>query len=178
MPRPRVSVFLGMSLDGFIARKNNELDFLSIVETNPPEDTGYNAFFASVDVLIMGRKTYDVVMGFANWPYEDKRLIVLTSQSLQAQHGEEFYNGPLSALLDQLDAEGVQHVYLDGGTTVRQGLIAGVVDDLTLSWVPILIGSGISLFDDTISTDIPLQLVSSRAFPSGLVQTVYKVVRV
>lgn len=176
MARPRVSVFLGMSLDGFIARENNELDFLSIVNTNPPEDTGYNAFFASVDVLVMGRRTYDVVVAFPSWPYGDKRLIVLTSRSVQPQHGETFYNGSLCALLDQLGAEGIQHVYLDGGATVRQGLLEDVVDELTLSWVPIIIGSGIPLFDKTLP-DTKLQLVSSRAFPSGLLQTVYRVLR-
>jgi len=176
MPRPRVSVFLGLSLDGFIARENNELDFLSIADTNPPEDTGYNAFFASVDALVVGRKTYDVVLSFPDWPYGDKRLIVLTSRPIQPRHGETFYNGSLPALLDQLGAEGVQHVYLDGGETVRQGLIADVVDDLTLSWVPIIIGSGIPLFDNTLP-DIPLKLVSSRSFPSGLFQTVYSVSR-
>jgi len=174
MLRPRVSVFMGISLDGFIARENNALDFLSIVDTNPPEDTGYKAFFASVEVLIMGRRTYDVVIDFPSWPYGDKRLIVLTSRPIQPQHGETFYNGSLAALLDQLGTEGIQHVYLDGGETVRQGLIAGVVDELTLSWVPIIIGSGIPLFDDTLP-DTQLQLVSSRAFPSGLLQTVYRV---
>lgn len=176
MARPYVSVFLGLSLDGFIARKDNGLDFLSIVETNPSEDTGFDALLESVDALIMGRNTYDVVIDLPDWLYGDKRLIVMTSRPLQPRHGETSYNGTLSALLEQIGNEGVQHVYLDGGDTVRQGLSAGVVDELTLSWVPIVIGSGIPLFDDRL-TDIRLQLVSSRAFPSGLVQAVYKVPR-
>ena len=176
MSRPRVSVFLGMSLDGFVAREDNGLDFLSVVDTNPPEDTGYDAFFASVDVLIMGRRTYDVVIAFPSWPYEGKRLIVLTSRPVQPQHGESFHNGPLAVLLDQLGAEGVRHVYLDGAATVRQALIVGVVDELTLSWVPIIIGAGIPLFDNTLP-DIRLQLIANRAFPSGLLQAVYRVLR-
>jgi dihydrofolate reductase len=176
MSRPRVSAFLGLSLDGFIARKDGGLDFLTSMDTQPPEDTGYQAFLASVDVVILGRGTYDVVRTFATWYYGDKRVIVLTTRPAEAHHGETFHSGSLLELLARLGTEGVQHVYLDGGATIRQGLRDGVVDEITLTWVPWIIGSGIPLFDHTLP-DTRLDPKSSHTFPSGLVQVLYTVRR-
>ena len=161
-------------MDGYIAGDDHSLEWLKIVETDPPEDTGYAAFWASVDALVVGRNTYDAVLGFTPYPYSGKRVTVLTSKRpAEAKHGETFYNGSLEALLETLALEGVKRVYLDGGNAVRQGLEADVVDELTLSTLPIILGSGIALFERGLPQS-RWMLVSSRSFGSGLVQATYQ----
>ena len=176
MSRPRTSVFLAASLDGFIARADGGLDWLARVE-RPDEDYGSKAFFASVDTIIMGRKTYDVGVGFEPWPYARMRCVVVTSDTTKpSRHGETFHAGELGTLLDQLGAEGAKHVYIDGGTVVAQALRAGLVDEITVSIIPLLLGEGTPLAP-RIGADVPLELVAHRAYPSGLVQLVYRVSR-
>ncbi|SMB97115.1 dihydrofolate reductase family protein [Deinococcus hopiensis] len=173
MTLPRVTVFLGLSLDGYLAREDHTLDWLSLVQTDPPEDTGYTTLMSSIDVLVMGRQTYDVALTFPSWPFVGKRVVVLTHRRLEPEHGEEAFEGPLEYLIERLGREGHQHVYLDGGNVVRQGLQRGLVSDLTLSWVPVILGSGIALFD----RGLPEQrwtLTNSRVFPSGLFQATYR----
>src|SRR6478752_864879 len=101
MQRPRCSVFIATSLDGFIAREDGGLDFLSVVE-RPGEDYGYADFFATVDALLIGRKTYETALGFPEWPYLGKRCFVLSHHDAVSRHGEQFFNGEPEALLDQL----------------------------------------------------------------------------
>jgi dihydrofolate reductase len=173
--RPRVSVFLAMSLDGFIARLDGGLDWLDPMHAGG-EDYGYPAFFASVDTVVVGRRTYDVVLGFPEWPYAGKRVVVLTHRAPAPRRGETFFCGAPDALLDHLAALGVRHAYADGGATVSQLLAAGLVDDLTVSVVPVVLGDGIRLFQVSSPTR-PLRLVGSQAFASGLVQLRYEVGR-
>ncbi len=161
---------MGVSLGGYIAGDDHSLEWLKIVETDPPEDTGYTP---SVDALVLGRNSYDAVIGFTPYPYSGKRVIVLTTRPADSKHGETFYNGSLEPLLETLALEGVQRVYLDGGNAVRQGLEAGVVDDLTISTLPIILGSGIALFERGLPQS-RWTLVSSRSFESGLVQATYQ----
>ncbi|MBZ9749589.1 dihydrofolate reductase family protein [Deinococcus sp. HMF7604] len=173
MTKPlRVTVFLGLSLDGYIAGDDHGLDWLNLVQTMPPEDTGYAELMASVDALVIGRSTYDVVASFPEWPYAGKRVLVLTHRPLDARQGVEACQGELTQVLDRLAHEGHEHIYLDGGDVVRQGLRAGVVTDLTLSWVPVILGSGIALFERGLPQRA-WHLSRSRAFPSGLVQATY-----
>ncbi len=176
--RPRCSVFIAVSLDGYIARRDGALDWLGAVE-RPGEDYGYGRFLDSVGALIMGRKTYETARGFGEWPYAGKRCVVLThappaSLSMTATNGEEFYAGDPAPLLQRLAADGVARVYVDGGTVIRQLLGAGLIDDLTLSIVPVVLGDGIRLWDGGLA-ERRLALRSSRAFPSGLVQIEYEV---
>jgi len=173
MDRPTVSVFLGLSLDGFIAGPAGELDFLSAVATDPPEDTGYDALMATCDAIAMGRNSYDKVATFDPWPYAGKRVIVLTGRDLAPRAGVERAHGDLATVLGALAAQQVRHVYLDGGDAVRQALRAELVDTLTLSWVPIVLGKGIKLFDETLPFS-RWRLESGRHFPSGLVQARYR----
>ena len=174
MSRPRVSVYIAASLDGFIARTDGSIDWLSSVE-RPGEDYGYKAFFDSADALVLGRKTYDAVLGFHAWPYTGKRCFVATTDPSKAsRHGEEFFAGDLAAVLERLGAEGVEHVYLDGGTVIAQAVKASLVDELTLSIVPVLLGDGTPLAPK-IGRDVPLELIEHRAFTSGLVQLRYRV---
>lgn len=179
---PKVIVFLGLSLDGYIAGPDNELDWLNmewsnICLTDPLENTGFHDLLNRIDCMIMGRNTYDTVLPFGDWPYKNKRVVVLTSREAISMHGETFYSGSLSDLLKQLEAEGVKNVYLDGGNAVRQGLEANIVDELTLSWIPIILGKGIPLFESTLSKS-QWKLESSRSFPSGLLQATYVPCRV
>jgi dihydrofolate reductase len=173
--RPKTSVFVGTSLDGFIARSNGELDFL------PPgggEPHGYDEFIASVDALVIGRKTYETVLSFDPWPYGEKPVFVLSSGELPpAPSGAsvERLAGDPAAILTQLGARGIRHVYVDGGITVQRFLRAGLIDRLIVTRVPVLIGGGIPLFG-SLPHDIVLRHVGTRQFATGLVQSEYEVV--
>jgi dihydrofolate reductase len=171
MPRPIVSVYIATSVDGYIARDDGSLDWLERVQS-AGEDYGYGAFMDSVDALVFGRSTWDTVVGFGEWPYGGKRVVVLTHRPLDAAHGEAVHAGPLAPLLEGLGAEGVRRVYLDGGATIRQGLAEGLVDELTLSVVPVLLGGGRALFGPGLPS-LDLRCVGAQSFPSGLVQSRY-----
>jgi dihydrofolate reductase len=171
MLRPRCSVFIATSLDGFIARQDGTLDFLSIVE-QPGEDYGFAEFFGSVDALVIGRNTYETALGFPEWPYAGKRCFVLTHRETPSQHGEQFFAGAAAGLVDQLAVGGAQRLYVDGGAVIREFLQADLIDDLTLSIVPVLLGSGIRLFGGEVPEQ-RLTLESSRSYPAGLVQLRY-----
>jgi dihydrofolate reductase len=165
------SVFIAASLDGFIARPDGGIDWLSRVE-RPGEDYGYGKFHGSIDALIVGRKTYEMALGFPSWPYAGKRCVVLTHAPRASKHGEEFYSGPPQNLVARLTGERTRRAYVDGGAVIQQFLAARLITDLTLSIIPVLLGDGMRLFGKT-GEDLPLRLVSSRAFDSGLVQLEY-----
>ena len=175
--RPRCSVFIAASLDGYIARADGGLDWLSMVE-RAGEDYGYRDFLDAVDALVMGRRTYDTVLEFEAWPYPGKRCNVMTHAPPAPRHDEEFASGAPASLLARLGEQGVGRVYVDGGALIRQFLAAGLVDDLTLSVIPVLLGSGIRLFEEDARARSPierkLQLVTARPFDSGLVQLRYQ----
>ena len=141
--RPLVSVYLGVSLDLCIAEAEGALDFLAPYQ-QPPEEYGYAAFMAEIDAVILGRNTCDTVMGFDGpWPFGDRPVVVLTHRPLPPGPATaRAHAGGLTPLLTEPGAQAVRHVYLDGGAAVRQGLREGVVDALTLSVVPELLGTG------------------------------------
>ena len=168
----KASVFVGTSLDGFIARPNGEFDFL------PPgggEPHGYDEFIAGIDALVIGRKTYETVLGFDSWAYGRKPVFVLSTRPLPpAPRGavvEQMSGDPVD-IAAQLDARGIEHAYVDGGNTIQRFLRAGLIQRLIITRVPVLIGEGISLFGET-GRDIPLRHVATRQFASGLVQSEY-----
>jgi dihydrofolate reductase len=169
--RPRVIVYTAVSLDGCIARPDGALDWLAPMQ-GAGEDYGYAQMMAGIDTLVMGRATYDSVLGFDEWPFAGKRVVVLTHRPLQSRHAEVPHAGALAPLLDRLGAEGQRGVYLDGGQAIRQGLDEGVVDEMTLSVVPVLLGSGRRLFADGLPGS-HWRLQSSRSFVTGLVQSRY-----
>jgi dihydrofolate reductase len=171
--RPRCSVFIAMSVDGFIAPPDGSLGWLSVVE-QPGEDYGYAQFFESIDTVVVGRKTYEVALGFENWPYAGKRCIVLTHRPAAPKRGAEFFDGTPDALVERLGREAAKHVYVDGAAVIQQFLAAGLVDALTLSIVPVVLGDGISLFGKS-GAERSLALREARAFPSGLARLVYDV---
>jgi len=171
MQRPRCSVFIAASLDGFIARPDGTFDFLSLVE-RAGEDYGFAEFFATVDALVIGRNTYETALGFPEWPYAGKRCVVLTHREAPSVHGEQFFAGEPQALLEQLALAGAHRVYVDGGAVIREFLSHDLIDDLTVSIIPTLLGKGISLFGEEVPEQ-RLRLSSCQAYESGLVQLSY-----
>jgi dihydrofolate reductase len=171
MVRPQCAVFIATSLDGFIALPDGSIKWLDAVQLDG-EDYGFGAFFASVDTLLMGRLTWETALRFDEWPYSGKRVVVLTHRPAEARHGESFRAGEPAAILAALQAEGAQRVYVDGGAVISQFLAEGLVDELTLSVVPMLLGDGIRLFQGGLPRRA-LRLTSSHAYPSGLVQLRY-----
>jgi len=161
-----ISVFIATSLDGYIARADGAIDWLSIVE-RPGEDYGFAAFFATVDTLVMGRGTYDVVTAFPQWPYGTKRVVVLTHRPAAPRDGVEFFSGDLTEL--RLPGR----TYVDGGNVIQQFLAADRIDDLTISIIPIVLGAGIRLFAGG-EGEHRLELAGSQAWDSGLVQLRYR----
>jgi dihydrofolate reductase len=170
----QASVFVGTSLDGFIARVNGGLDFLP---AGGGEPHGYDEFMATVDALVIGRKTFDTVLAFDPWPYGEKPVVVLSTRPLApVPPGAvvERMSGDPAEILSQLDARGIRHVYVDGGITIQRFLGAGLIHRLIITRVPVLIGSGIPLFGP-LRQDIVLKHVKTREYASGLVQSEYLV---
>jgi dihydrofolate reductase len=168
-----VSVFIGTSVDGFIARPNGDLDWLPA----DCEPHGYDEFFASVDALVIGRKTFETVLAFDAWPYGDKRVVVLSSKpiDLTAAGGVvEQMGGDPAEIVAKLAASGARHLYVDGGITIQRFLRAGVIKRLIITRVPVLIGDGVPLFG-SLPGDIRLRHIATRDFPSGLVQSEYRI---
>lgn len=170
-----VSVFVGTSVDGFIARPNGALDFLPVSGGEPH---GYNEFIATVDALVIGRNTFETVLGFPEWPYGEKRVVVLSSRPIDlstVRGGKvEQMNGPPAEIVAKLQASGAHHLYVDGGITIQRFLRAGLVHRLIITRVPVLIGEGIPLFG-TLPRDLQLRHIKTQHYPSGLVQTEYDV---
>lgn len=164
-----------MSLDGYIARSDGSLDWLDAVQVEG-EDYGYHSFYESVDCLILGRKTYETALGFDEWPYTGKHVVVVTSQALESNHGERFFSGSPMQLVEELTAEGRTHAYVDGGAIIQQFLASDRLDDLTISVVPVVLGAGIRLFGGAFP-ERQLRLVDCRSWSSGLVQLRYQVSR-
>jgi dihydrofolate reductase len=173
----KASVFVGASVDGFIARRNGDLDFL---DAGGNEPHGYDEFMATVDTIVVGRKTFETVMGFSAWPYGDRRVVVLSSRPLDlsaaiARGGVvEHMNGTPAEIVARLAASGARHLYVDGGITIQGFLRAGCIQRLVVSRVPVLIGEGIPLFG-ALSRDVLLRHVATRSYPGGLVQSEYEV---
>lgn len=171
--QPCVSVYIAVSLDNFIARDDGALDWLADVQDAGGGDYGYAAFMDTIDAVVLGRETYDAVRTFDTWPFTDKRVIVLTNRALAPAFGEEVYAGALMPLMHRLGDAGISRVYLDGGATIRQGLDEGLVDDITLSIVPVILGTGRPLF----ARGVPgsgWRLLRAESHPTGLVQLQYE----
>src|SRR5512138_979809 len=171
------SVFVGVSVDGFIARANGALDFL---ETGGQGSHGYEEFIASVDTIVMGRRTFETALGFGAWPYGDKPVVVLGSRPIDLSTAislgarVEQMAGPPAGIVAALSARGARHAYVDGGATIQRFLEAGLIGRLTITLVPILIGSGIPLFG-ALAQDVPLRHLATKTYGGGLVQVEYEV---
>ena len=176
----RCSVFIATSLDGFIARDNGSIDWLEKANATVPkgEDCGYGEFFSTVDALVMGRNTFEQALSFPQWPYGVKPIYVLshTMRVLPASAPASVHlvTEQPPALLRALAEQGIHHVYVDGGQTIQTFLVAGLINELTVTTVPLLLGSGKPLFGN-LPRDISLQLLSSKSYPFGFVQSKYRI---
>lgn len=176
------SVFIATSLDGFIARKNGDLDWLDEANKVVPEgtDLGFKDFMKSIDTLVMGRKTYEKVLSLGSWPYGDKPVIVLSRNKVEIPpHLAKTVSGSSEApkeLCSRLYSEGMRRLYIDGGYTIQQFLAEDLIDDITITTIPIILGEGIPLFSD-LKRDILLEHIKTVSFDFGFVQTAYKVIK-
>ncbi len=171
----KLSVFVGTSLDGFIARRNGAYDFLP---ADGGEPHGYDEFIASVDTILIGRKTFEVVLKLPRWPYGDKRVVVLSHSPLDFSGitgRVEQMSGEPGQIAQKLATTGAKDVYVDGGITVQEFLRAGHIHHLTVTRVPVLIGEGIPLFGSVLR-DIKLRHVGTRQYKTGLVTSEYEVI--
>jgi dihydrofolate reductase len=170
-----VSVFIGASVDGFIARANGDLDWLP---AGGGEPHGYDEFMTSVDAIVIGRKTFETVLGFETWPYGGKRVVVLSSRPLDFSGVRggvvEQMAGTPAEIVSRLAASGSHNLYVDGGITIQGFLRAGLIERLIITRVPVLIGDGVPLFGK-LPSDVRLRHVATRHYPSGLVQSEYLV---
>lgn len=183
--KPKISVYIATSLDGFIARKNGDIDWL-IDDDEPPkplddpqikEDYGYREFINSVDVLVMGRKTFEKALTFGQWPYKDKNVVVLSTGTLSIPDLLHDIVTVISMspmdLAEYLSEQGATHIYVDGGNTIQRFIAAGLVDEMTITRIPVLIGDGIPLFGP-LDKDVALTHVFTRKFENGYVQSKYR----
>jgi dihydrofolate reductase len=169
----RCSVFIATSLDGFIARADGSLDWL------PPgggEEHGYTEFMATVDVVVMGRMTYETVLSFDAWPYVGKPVVVLGNRPLQPTTLPgavvDAMSGTPGSIVARLAERGMHHAYVDGGVTIQRFLEAGLIQRMVVTRIPVLLGSGIPLFGP-VSRDIRFDHVATRSYQSGMVQSEY-----
>ena len=169
------SVFIGASVDGFIARPNGALDFLPVGGGEPH---GYDEFIAGIDALVIGRNTFETVLAFPQWPYGSKRVVVLSTRPLDfsAVRGaivEQMSGSPVE-IIAKLAATGAHNLYIDGGITIQRFLRAGLIQRLIITRVPVLIGEGIPLFA-ALPRDIRLRHIATNHYASGLVKSEYQI---
>jgi dihydrofolate reductase len=176
-PDVTASVFIATSLDGFIARRNGDLDWLPVPEGGDGEDYGYKAFMKTIDTLVMGRGTYEKALTFPSWPYAKSKVVVLTSRPLPPRADSatiETLGGEPHEVMRALYERGARSIYLDGGVTIQRFLEAGLIQRLIITQIPVLLGDGLPLFGQ-LSRDVHLEHVDTRYWPNGLVQSEYRV---
>jgi dihydrofolate reductase len=178
--RAKCSVFIATSLDGYISRPDGSIDWLNEANASVPEgeDCGYGAFIRTVDVLVMGRNTFELALTFDAWPYESLQVVVLSSHGVAVPEGlaqtVSVSSESPAQLVARLAALGRKHLYVDGGKTIQSFLADDLVDEMTITLIPVLLGAGRPLFGP-LQADKRLSLLASRAFEFGFVQNRYRV---
>jgi dihydrofolate reductase len=171
----KASVFIATSTDGFIAREDGALDWLP---GEGGEEHGYVEFMATIDTIVMGRNTFETVLGFGAWPFGETPVVVLSSHAseLVAPEGAvcDMMSGTPHEIVARLAERGMKHLYIDGGVTIQRFLEAGLIQRMIITRIPVLLGRGIPLFGP-LSRDVKLDHVATRAYASGLVQSEYKI---
>jgi dihydrofolate reductase len=176
----KLSVFIATSLDGCIARNDGAIDWLERANAALPagEDCGYAEFMRTVDAIVMGRATFEKVLSFPEWPYGSKSVYVLSTSIRNLPVGlpnsVHLLNSTPDDVVKTTAEAGHRHLYIDGGRTIQAFLRHGLITDLTITVIPVLIGSGIKLFGE-LDSDIHVDLVSSKALPFGFAQSHYAV---
>jgi dihydrofolate reductase len=175
------SVFLGMSVDGFIARLDGDITWLTggaeaggAPDDGDGGDFGFAEFVSGIDALVMGRGTYEVIAPIDDWPYQGKPVHVLSTTLEPGADPRITVHRSFDEAMAALTDAGYRRVYVDGGRTVHAFLTAGLIADLTLSRVPVLIGTGHTPFGE-LPADVRLEHVRTQTFPGGMVQSTYRV---
>lgn len=176
--KPECHAFIAISLDGFVARRDGSLDWPErFSQQSGQEDYGYAEFSSMIDALVVGRRTFDTALGFSTWPDEGRRVTVLSHSPIEmpdrlpkkAERGQ----GTPDDIIRTLGASGCRHVSVDGGKTIQSFLESGMGDELILNRIPVLLGRGVPLFGE-LERDVELDHVRTRAYPTGLVQSIYR----
>ena len=170
-------VFIARSLDGFIAGKNGELDWLHSIPNPENNDMGYNDLMEEIDAIVMGRTTFETVCGFGGeWPYS-KHVFVLSNSlkevPVKLDKKVSLANGSPQEILNKIYAKGYLKLYIDGGRTVQNFLKEDLIDELIITTIPILLGGGFSLFGD-LPKPMELEHIESKVFLNQIVQDCYK----
>ena len=165
-----------MSVDGFLARPDDALDFL---RTGEQEPHGFNEFYATVEVVVIGRRTFEVVLKIGHLSiYGNRPVVVLSTRPLDFSSindaSVEQMSGEPAEVVRLLESRGLKHAYIDGGITIQRFLAAGLINRLVITRVPVLIGAGIPLFGP-LPRDISLRHVRTRSYGGGLVQSEYEI---
>jgi len=174
----QTAVFIATSLDGYIARPDGALDWLSRPEYElEGEDFGYADFIATISCLVMGRHTFEQVQSFADWPYHGKRVVVISRSKAAVPagfaHKAESFVGSLTDLMQQLRDQGEAHLYIDGGQLIQSCLSLDLIDEMIITRVPVLLGAGRPLFR-ALPADMTFQHQRTQAYANGLVQSHYR----
>jgi len=176
----KASVYIATSLDGYIARENGDLDWLDTANDTVPEgeDCGFLQFMEAIDVLVMGRKTYEKVMSFGMWPYGNTPVIVLSRNIIEfptdLNQNVSWSSESPKELCERLSKKGAKRLYIDGGITIQRFLADGLITDITITVIPVILGYGIPVFG-SLERDISLEHVATKIFDFGFVQSTYEV---
>ncbi len=171
----KIILYIAVSIDGYIAGPEDNLDFLSIVES-PPEDYGYSNFVSTIDTVVMGRKTYDKVLGFGiEFPHKGRECYVITKTRQGSDEHVKFWNDDPCALIKNIKMKAGKDVFIDGGGVLVNTLMQeNLIDRYILSTIPVMLGNGVPLFKPGRPFQ-KLKLIQSQTFPSGLIQSWYEV---
>ncbi|MFN6481437.1 MULTISPECIES: dihydrofolate reductase family protein [unclassified Nostoc] len=170
----KVTLYIAASLDGYIARSNGKIEWLSILDTED-EDYGYTDFYESIDAIVLGSKTYEVGLSFNEWPYPGKKSFVFTQRHLQCDREDVvFVSDPVKQALADIEAQSLENIWLvGGGKLINSFLQHSLIDEYIISTIPIILGGGIPLFPPP-SPEEELELIHSKQYPTGLLQTHYR----
>ncbi|WP_333862649.1 dihydrofolate reductase family protein [Sphingobacterium sp.] len=171
----KLSVFIATSVDGYIAKPNDDLSFLNMVEKEG-EDYGYSDFINTIDTLIVGRKTYEYVLkniGASHYDNGQRDVYVITRTARPHVGRTIFYSGDLVDLIAELKSGKGKNIYCDGGAEIINELLKhDVIDELIISVIPILLGAGTRLFQEGRPEQL-LKLITTKTFETGLVKLHY-----
>jgi len=176
----KACVYIATSLDGFIARLDGSIDWLNEANTLIPEgeDFGYREFMAKTDAIIMGRNTFEQALTFGDWLYGDKKMVVISRKGIEIpemlKQTVSVSSQPPALLLENLASAGMRQVYIDGGLTIQSFLREGLINELTITVIPVLLGSGRPLFG-SLKSDINLRHIFTKSYPFGFVQSKYAI---